>query len=45
VSPSNGEAFHKLTAAESGNSTDPQLCNLKQDIGEINNLAEKYPGN
>ena len=33
----------KLTNIETGNSTVPQLYNLKEDIGERNNLAEKYP--
>ena len=44
VSPSTGDAYHKLTGTETGNSPVPQLYNLKEDIGEKTNLAEKYPG-
>jgi arylsulfatase A-like enzyme len=43
VSPSDELAYHRLTAIETGNSPVPQLYNLKEDIGEKNNLAEKYP--
>jgi len=43
ISPSTGPAYYALTATESGNSTVPQLYNLMNDIGEKNNLAEKYP--
>jgi arylsulfatase A-like enzyme len=32
-----------LTNIETGNSLLPQLYNLKDDIGEKNNLSEKYP--
>lgn len=32
-----------LTNIETGNSSLPQLYNLKDDIGEKNNLSEKYP--
>ncbi|HEY0668236.1 MAG TPA: sulfatase-like hydrolase/transferase, partial [Sphingobacteriaceae bacterium] len=31
------------TNIELGNSPEPQIYNLKDDIGESNNLAEKYP--
>ena len=41
IRPGDGEAFFKLTATESGNSKSPQLYNLKNDIGEKNNLAEQ----
>ena len=43
ISPSNGQAYYELTAIESGNSPVPQLYDLKNDIGEKNNLAQKYP--
>ncbi|MFT3845166.1 MAG: arylsulfatase [Lacibacter sp.] len=43
ISPSAGEAYYKLTGTESGNSLKPQLYNLKNDIGEKNNLAEEFP--
>jgi arylsulfatase A len=33
-----------LTNIETGNSPKPQLYNLKEDIGERNNQADKYPG-
>lgn len=43
ISPSAGESFYSLTGIESGNSSKPQLYNLKEDIGEKNNLADRYP--
>lgn len=43
ISPSNGPAYYELTAIEPGNSPEPQLYNLENDIGEKNNLAKKYP--
>ena len=45
IPPNNGPANTnpKLTNIETGNSPQPQLYNLKDDIGERNNLAEKYP--
>ncbi|MDR1523822.1 MAG: arylsulfatase, partial [Tannerella sp.] len=43
ISPSNGRAYNKLTNTELGNSKEPQLYNLKQDAGEKNNLAKKFP--
>jgi arylsulfatase A-like enzyme len=43
IEPNKGVSYYKLTAIESGNSPTPQLYNLKNDIGEKNNLAEKYP--
>ncbi|MES2374006.1 MAG: sulfatase-like hydrolase/transferase [Bacteroidota bacterium] len=42
ITPSNGEAFFKLTSIESGNSSKAQLYNLKDDPGEKNNLADQY---
>jgi arylsulfatase A-like enzyme len=43
IVPSNGAAILQPMNIESGNSTSQQLYNLKEDIGEKNNLAEKYP--
>ena len=43
ISPSKGAAYNKLTNTELGNNKQDQLYNLKQDIGEKNNLAEKRP--
>jgi arylsulfatase A-like enzyme len=43
IEPGNGPAITHLTNIETGNNAMPQLYNLKEDIGEINNLAEKFP--
>ncbi|WP_316817400.1 arylsulfatase [Pedobacter nyackensis] len=43
ITPSNGQAFNKEVQIETGNAPTPQLYNLNEDIGEKNNLAEKYP--
>lgn len=43
IEPRNGPAFLTLTGIESGNSPDPQLYDLSQDIGEKNNVANQYP--
>jgi arylsulfatase A-like enzyme len=43
ISPGNGAAYDALTNIELGNSKEPQLYDLKQDIGEKNNLADKHP--
>ncbi|MDR2953907.1 MAG: sulfatase-like hydrolase/transferase [Prevotella sp.] len=43
ITPNNGSAFYSLTKTESGNSKEEQLYYLKEDIGEKNNLAKKYP--
>ena len=43
ISPNKGVAVAKLTGIETGNASVDQLYNLKNDIGEQNNLAEKYP--
>ncbi len=43
IEPNNGNRMDTLTNIELGNSNQPQLYNLKDDIGEKNNLAEKYP--
>lgn len=43
--PNNGSTNTnpQLTNIETGNSPQPQLYNLKEDVSEKNNLAEKYP--
>src|SRR5690606_8295700 len=43
ISPQAGAAVAKLTNIETGNSTEEQLYNLKEDLGEQNNIAEQYP--
>jgi arylsulfatase A-like enzyme len=43
IIPSKGAAVFQPMNIESGNSIQPQLYNLKDDIGEKNNLAEKHP--
>lgn len=43
ISPSNGPTYNKLVQIETGNLTTPQLYYLSDDIGERNNLADKYP--
>ncbi|OQP64175.1 arylsulfatase [Niastella vici] len=45
ITPNDGPANTgpKLTNIETGNLPTPQLYNLKEDIGEKNNLAQKYP--
>lgn len=43
IAPDNGKAMDTLTNIELGNNPLPQLYNLRNDIGEKNNLAEKYP--
>ena len=43
IEPGNNPSLLKLTNTETGNSPNPQLYDLKNDIGEKNNLAEKYP--
>ena len=43
IAPDNGKPKDTLTNIELGNNSLPQLYDLKNDIGEKNNLAEKYP--
>lgn len=43
ITPSKGQAYDKLVAIETGCLPTPQLYNLKEDIGEKNNLADQYP--
>lgn len=40
IEPSNGPVLNKDTNTELGNNPLPQLYNLKEDIGELNNRAE-----
>lgn len=41
--PGNGKTHNPYTHAELGNSTEPQLYDLSVDLGEKENLSEKYP--
>jgi len=43
ISPSKDAAYLELTGIETANASTAQLYNLDKDIGEKNNLAEKYP--
>jgi arylsulfatase A-like enzyme len=43
IEPSDGPRMSIGTNTELGNNPKPQLYNLKYDIGEKNNLADKYP--
>ena len=43
ITPNKGPAYNKLTNTELGNSTDDQLYDLSEDVGEKQNVAEKYP--
>ncbi|HPZ86808.1 MAG TPA: arylsulfatase [Flavihumibacter sp.] len=43
IPANNIQPYYKLTDTETGGSTEPQLYDLQQDIGEINNLAKKFP--
>jgi len=43
IPPNKGEAYDKLVGIETGNAAEPQLYNLKDDIGEKHNLAARYP--
>lgn len=43
IAPCGKTPYYAITRTETGNSTREQLYNLKEDIGEKNNLADKYP--
>ncbi len=43
IEPNDREAYWPSTNTELGNSPQPQLYNLYEDIGERNNLAAQYP--
>ena len=43
IEPNKGAEMSKMTNIELGNRPFPQLYNLESDIGERENLAEKYP--
>lgn len=43
IEPSNNAAYDKNTNIELGNNPKPQLYNLKKDIGERENMADKQP--
>lgn len=42
IAPSNGAAYAKLTNTELGNNKEPQLYDLKADIGERTNVAAEH---
>ncbi|MDP8243557.1 MAG: arylsulfatase [Candidatus Hinthialibacter antarcticus] len=43
IAPSKGATFNKNVSIELGNNPEPQLYNLKEDLGETNNLAAQHP--
>jgi arylsulfatase A-like enzyme len=43
IEPSNGPVVNKNTNTELGNNPQPQLYNLKNDLSETNNVAQKNP--
>ncbi|MEO5649849.1 MAG: arylsulfatase [Ginsengibacter sp.] len=43
IIPNNESPYMKLVDIEMGNSPSPQLYNLKEDVGEKNNVANQYP--
>src|SRR5690606_21417240 len=43
IAPSKGTPYMKLTDTETGNLPEDQLYDLKNDIGEKNNVADRYP--
>lgn len=43
ITPNNAAPYAKFTDTELGNSTQEQLYNLRDDIGEKKNLFDKYP--
>lgn len=44
ITPGNGPKINQWTNTELGNDLEPQLYNLKKDIGEKNNIAAHHPG-
>ncbi|WP_089321656.1 sulfatase family protein [Pontibacter ummariensis] len=43
IAPGSGRAYNDQTDIELGNSSEPQLYDLRQDTGEQQNLAAQYP--
>ena len=43
IEPNNRSSYDRFTQTETGNLLKPQLYNLKNDLGEKNNLVDKYP--
>lgn len=43
IVPCEWDSYFELTRTESGNSPKEQLYNLRNDVGEKNNLASEYP--
>ncbi len=43
IEPSRGAKFNQNTNTETGNDPEPQLYNLRDDIGEKQNIASRHP--
>ena len=43
IAPCKRTPYYAITRTETGNSKEEQLYNLREDLGEKNNLAAKYP--
>lgn len=43
IKPGPGPTYYNKTDTEYGNSSEPQLYNLKEDISEQHNIAKQYP--
>lgn len=43
ITPCDRTSYYEITRTETGNSTEEQLYNLYEDIGEKNNVASKHP--
>ena len=43
IAPSKRTPYYAITRTETGNSKEEQLYNLREDLGEKNNLATKHP--
>lgn len=43
LEPDNGNPYNRMTQTETASSRDPQLYNLDYDIGQLENLAYRYP--
>lgn len=43
IEPANGQKLYREVNIESGIDSEPQLYDLKNDIGESNNLAKRFP--
>jgi len=43
IQPNNGAKINRNTHTELGNNSKPQLYNLDMDLGEMRNVADRYP--